>query len=84
MVNNNNNNSINYFLPGPNSDADKKTSDEITQWLQREFKDVFNGIGCFECAFSLQVKPDSKPYQAPPRCIACALQQPFQEELEHL
>ena len=33
--NNNNNNSINYFFPGLNSDANKKASDEITQWLQR-------------------------------------------------
>ena len=31
-----------------------------------------------------QVKPDSKPYQVPPRCIACALQKPFKEELEWL
>ena len=33
---------------------------------------------------SLQVKPDSKPYQSPQRCIAYAPQWPFKEELEHL
>ena len=40
------------------------------------------GIGCFEGTFSLQVKPDSKPYQAPPQCVAYALQKMFKEELE--
>ena len=62
----------------------EKASDKITQWLQRKFKDVFNGIGCFDGTFSLQFKPDSKPYQVPSRCIAYNLQQPFREELEHL
>ena len=55
----------NYFLPGPNQDYDKRMSAEITQQLQRDFKDVFTGIGSFDGMFSLQVKPDSKPYQAP-------------------
>ena len=41
-------------------------SAEITQQLQREFKDVFDGIGCFNGTFSLQVQPDRKPYQVPP------------------
>ena len=34
--------------------------------------------------FSLQVKPDSKPYQAPQRQVASVLQKPFKEELERL
>ena len=72
-----------YFLPGTNSDKDKRLSTAITQQLQREFKDVFNGIRCFNGKFSLQVKPDSKQYQAPPRCVTYALQQPF-KEVEHL
>ena len=50
--------------------------------LQRDCKDVFNGIGCFDGTFSLQLKPGSKPYQAPLRCVAYALQKPFKEELE--
>ena len=62
----------------------KRAIDEIAQQIQREFKDVFNGIRYFDGTFSLQVKPDSKPYQAPPRCVAYVLQQPFKEELEHL
>ena len=67
-------NTITCFLPGPNYDSDKKRSAEITQQLQRDFKDVFNGIGCFGGTFSLQLKPDSKPYQAPLRCMAYVLQ----------
>ena len=35
-------NTLGYFLPGPNSDVDKKKSAEITQQLQRAFNDVFN------------------------------------------
>ena len=34
--------------------------------------------------FSLQLKPDSKPYQVPPRHVAYALQKPFKEELKWL
>ena len=34
--------------------------------------------------FSLQLKPNSKPYQAPPRYVAYVLQKPFKEELEYL
>ena len=45
---------------------------------------VFNGIGCLEGTFSLQPKPDSKPYQVPLRCVAYVLEKPFKEELEWL
>ena len=64
--------------------ATKKRSAETAQQLHKEFEDVFNGIGCFNNTFSLQLKLDSKPYQAPPRCVAYALQKPFEEELERL
>ena len=48
------------------------------------FGNVFNGIGCFEGTFYLQLKLDSRPYQVPPRHIAYALQKLFKEELQHL
>ena len=48
------------------------------------FDNVFNSIGCFEGTFSLQLKPDSKLYQVPPRHVAYALQKPFKDELEWL
>ena len=58
-------NAINYFLPSSNQDNDKRARAEITQQLQQDFKNVFTGIGCFDGMFLLQIKPDSKPYQAP-------------------
>ena len=73
MVNNQLSNTGYYFLLGPNYD-NKKKSAEITQQLKRDFEDVFNGIGCIGAIFSLQLKPDSKPYQARLRCMAYVLQ----------
>ena len=73
MLTDNDSNTVKYFLPGPNSNSDEKASAEITQWLQREFKNLFNGIWCFNSTFSLQVKPDSKSYQVPPRYNAYTL-----------
>ena len=54
------------------------------QDVYNAFGDVFNGSGCFKGTFLLQLKPDSKLYQAPPRHVVYALQNPFKEELEHL
>ena len=82
MVIDNDPNNINYFFPGQSQDNDKIVSAGIMQQLQRDFKDVFTRIGCSDGTFSLQVKLDSKPYQAPPRHAAYALQKPFIKELE--
>ena len=79
MVNNKLSNTINYFLLGPSCDSDKKKSAEITQQLQIDFEDVFNGSGCFGGTFLLLLKPDSKPYQVPLSCEAYMLQKPFEE-----
>ena len=76
--------SINYFYSLNNVDADKRSSIAMMQKIHTRFGDVFNGIGCFEGTISLQLKPDSKPYQAPPRHVAYALQEPFKEELRCL
>ena len=61
MVDNKVSNTIEYFLQGPSYVSDKKKSAEITKQLQIDFKDVLNGIGCFDDTFSLQLKQDSKP-----------------------
>ena len=45
---------------------------------------MFNGIGCFERTFSLQLKPDRKPYQVPPRHVAYVIKKRFKEELDWL
>ena len=41
-------------------------------------------LGASKAHVYLQLKPDSKPYQAPPRHVAYALQKPFKEELDWL
>ena len=68
-----------YFLSGLSYESNKKRSTETTQQLHKEFEDVFNGIGCFNSTFSLQLKLESKPYQVPPRHVAYTLQKPFEE-----
>ena len=73
--------SINYCHSSNNIDADKISSITMTQSIHSRFGNVFNGIGCFKGTFSLQLKLDSKPYQAPPRCVTYVLQEPFKEEL---
>ena len=74
----------NYFLSSPNMEVDKRKSIELMQKIHNVFDNVFIGIGCFKRMFSLQLKPDSKPYQLPPRCVAYALQKPFKDELDQL
>ena len=56
--------SINYFYSLNNVDADKSSSSTMMQSIHMRFGNIFNGIGCFEGTFSLQLTPDSKPYQA--------------------
>ena len=56
----------------------------MMQKIHNAFGDIFNGISYFKGIFSLQLKPDSKPYQVPPRHVAYMLQKPFKEELQHL
>ena len=76
--------SIKYFYSSNNVNADKRSSSTMMQSIHMRFGNVFNGIGCFKGTFSLQLKPDSKPYLAPPRHVAYALQKPFKEELRCL
>ena len=78
------NNLTNYFFSSLNVEADKRKSKKLMQRIHKVFGIVFNGIGCFKGTFSLQLKPDSKPYQAPPRHVAYALQKLFKEELDQL
>ena len=81
MVTDNKPNKIHYILLGPSQHNNNRVSAEIMQQLQRDFKDVFTRIGCFDATFSLQVQTDRKPYQVPPSCVAYALQMPFKVEL---
>ena len=78
---NKSNKSINYFYASKDIDADQRKSSAMMQKICKTFGNVFNGIGCFEGAFSLQLKPDSKPYQVPPKDVAYALQKPKQHAM---
>ena len=79
---NNSNVLIHYFYLSQDTSCNKKDSAIMTKKVHDEFHDVFNGIVCFEGTFSLQLKPDSNPYQATPRHVAYVLQKTLQEELE--
>ena len=70
---NNSNKSINYFYSSNNIDADTRKSSTMTQKIHETFGNIFNSIGCFKGTFSLQLKPNGKPYQVPPRHVAYVL-----------
>ena len=84
MVNSKSSKTIRVYFSGLSCESNKKRSAETTQQIHKDSEDVFNGIGCFDGTFSLQLKPGSKPYQVPPRYLACALQKPFKKELERI
>ena len=71
--------SINYFHSSNNIDADKRSSIAMMQNIHARSGNIFNAIGCFEGTFSLQLKLDCKPYQAPSRHVAYALQEPLKK-----
>ena len=72
------------FIPSYNKETDKIVSETITIRIHNELNDLFSGIVNFEGAFSLQVKEGRHMYQAPPRRVVYAFQQPLKEELEWL
>ena len=76
--------SINYFYSSKDTDTDKRKSSTMTQKIHDTFGNAFNSTGCFKGTFSLQLKPDSKPYQVPPRHMAYVLQKSFKKELDCL
>ena len=65
-------------------ETNRAASVETTLKKHDESSDAFIGIGCFKCTSSSQVKDYAKLHQAPPRCIAFALQKPIKIELEIL
>ena len=77
-VNTNSNKSTNYFLAGPNCDKDKKKSAELTQQINKEFNDVFHGIGYFEGTFSLQLKLDSRAIPRITKMCSICIMEAFQ------
>ena len=70
------NHEIDYFTAGPDTETNKKVSAKTSK-MHDGYSDEFMGIGYFKGIFSLLIKDDVKPYQASPKHIAYALQEPF-------
>ena len=64
----------------------KRHSLPITkEYVLMEFKDVFEGIGRFPGSkYHIQLKPDAKPVQHPPRAVPEKKKEAYKEELERL
>ena len=60
MVNNKDENEIDYLIVGPETNADIRTGVELKKAAHHKFKDAFTGIRCF----SLQVIDTGKPYKS--------------------
>ena len=72
----------NNFRSSTDREADKRTSQLMTQRIHNEFSDIFKGTGSFDGMFSFHVKEGIQPCQALPRRVAYVLQEPLREELE--
>ena len=70
------------YFRSSTTETDKAARRSITQNSHSKLSDVFTGIGCFEGLFELRKREGSCPYQAPPRTVAYALQQPLKERLQ--
>ena len=78
-VNATNSNMSDYFRSSINRAADKRESQVLINKIHNEFGDFLKEIESFKGMFSLQVKDDSQPYQAPLRRLAYALQEPLRK-----
>ena len=64
----------NYFLAGPDTDTDMKTSAKLTDSIQQEYAAVFTVVGCFKGTFSLLLKDGPKLYYTPSLHVRYVLQ----------
>ena len=58
--------------------------DAARQTTLREYGDVFQGIGCFDGKFHIDIDPKVKPVVHPPRRVPFALRDPPKKELDSL
>ena len=59
-------------------------ADQLHKTFHSKCSNVFMEIGCFKGTFKLRLREGSHPYQAIPRRVAYALQQPHKEEVDKL
>ena len=81
-INDNNNSHIDYFLPGPDKEADRTENAKLTKQQHDEFSDIFSEIGCLKGMFLLMIIKGGKSYHASLRCVAYTVQKPFKEEFK--
>ena len=69
------------FFPGSNQDNDKRMSVEITQQLQRDFDNVFTGMGALMGHFHYWLNQIANYLRQLWEILAYSLQKPLKEEL---
>ena len=52
--------------------------------IAKEFKDVFEGLGCFEQAYHIELKNDTVPVCEPPRRVPFALRESLKIKLDSM
>ena len=70
---------IDYFIAGPGTEVGRAVSAETTLQMHDIYSDMF--FMCFNGTFFLQVKDDAKAYLTLLRCLAYAVQEPYEKEL---
>ena len=65
--------------------GDETTESLLTkEAIIKEYKDVFEGLGCMGESYHIDIKPDIKPVVHPARKVPVALREPLKKELEKL
>ena len=52
----------------------EETADQFSARIQSEYKDIFEGLGCLERPYHIELKPDVQPVVSPPRRIPYGLE----------
>ena len=52
--------------------------------ILKEYADVFEGLGCLEGAYHIEIDPSVKPVIHPPRRVPVTLREPLRKELERM
>ena len=66
--------------PRPICDSDPVAEEQVL----KQFKDCFEGVGCFQGEYRITVDPAIPPVVHPPRRVPEALREPLKKELDSL
>ena len=62
-----------YFRSRTHREVDKEESGILTMKINKDFNDIFTGIGCFKDTFKMQVTEGKHLYQVPQKGVDYAL-----------